>query len=830
MKIIYYFFALLTISTLLLSNTSEAVSDNGRAGSTGSPGETTCSSCHGGAGAGSATLTSDIPLSGFVPGGTYNISVTVSESGQSVFGLGVEALTTANANAGTLAISDAASTKLLSKAVSGVTRQNVVHQLNGGATANSKTFTFKWTAPAVAAGNVTFYYAGLAANGNGTDDAADHTYASSKVFTPQTISTPISATATATNVSCFGGTNGSATVTASGGTSYTYTWSNGQTSATATNLAAGTYTVTVTSGTQTATATTTVSQPTQLVSTISAPSPISCAAPTSTITAGASGGTAPYTYNWSTGATTSSISASMAGTYTVSITDAKGCTSSKSATVTGSCVVACPTFTAAPANVSIINSTCTSTCTVSAGSITAPTAACPTGSSLQYSVNGGAWTATLPTYTTTAQSIQTRCSCDSDATMNSTPSVAVVTAPAACTNLPSAPTLSIVNNVLPSLVGTITATGCGTGTVVEYAPAAAGPYTSVAPSYTTSPITVYARCNNTTTGCVSPSVSGTTAPVSANTVLTLNCPATITVTAAANATTAVANYTAPIGTSTCTTGSVVVTKTSGLASGSAFPIGMSTVCYTATDGCGNNKSCCFNVIVTNTTTPTNTAACNKIKIKDDDNSIEIDKLPRENNITTSIKITNTASGTIVFQCTNNCKIKKGTLKIKNISGGTYTVQVDLYQTIGGVQTLLCQKTKTVTVEQDDDDDDDDDHDIAMEDDDLEENVTVYENTDTQETNRANIKNNVLATKNSFGLYPNPAFDIVNIDVTAFKGQTVTINIFNQVGQIVKTQVVQKATEQQVAITLQGIADGFYTVLLQSNKEVKSNKFVVSRGH
>ncbi len=49
------------------------------------------------------------------------------------------------------------------------------------------------------------------------------------------------------NVSCNGGANGSATVTASGGTSpYTYSWSNSQTTQTATGLSAGTYTVTVT--------------------------------------------------------------------------------------------------------------------------------------------------------------------------------------------------------------------------------------------------------------------------------------------------------------------------------------------------------------------------------------------------------------------------------------------------------------------------------------------------------------------------------------------------------------------------------------------------------
>ena len=57
---------------------------------------------------------------------------------------------------------------------------------------------------------------------------------------------------TITNVVCFGGENGSATVNATGGTpnssgeAYIYVWSNGQTGTTATNLSAGEYTVTVT--------------------------------------------------------------------------------------------------------------------------------------------------------------------------------------------------------------------------------------------------------------------------------------------------------------------------------------------------------------------------------------------------------------------------------------------------------------------------------------------------------------------------------------------------------------------------------------------------------
>jgi len=44
-----------------------------------------------------------------------------------------------------------------------------------------------------------------------------------------------------------------------------------------------------------------------------------------TVTANASGGVAPYAYLWSNGAATQSISASAAGTYSVAVTDSKGC-------------------------------------------------------------------------------------------------------------------------------------------------------------------------------------------------------------------------------------------------------------------------------------------------------------------------------------------------------------------------------------------------------------------------------------------------------------------------------------------------------------------------
>ena len=50
--------------------------------------------------------------------------------------------------------------------------------------------------------------------------------------------------------------------------------------------------------------------------------------------ASATGGTPPYNYAWSNAATTASITGVVAGTYTVTITDNKGCTSTSSATIT----------------------------------------------------------------------------------------------------------------------------------------------------------------------------------------------------------------------------------------------------------------------------------------------------------------------------------------------------------------------------------------------------------------------------------------------------------------------------------------------------------------
>ena len=147
----------------------------------------------------------------------------------------------------------------------------------------------------------------------------------------------ITITFSVTNVACNGGNNGALTATPTGGVApYTYLWSNGKTTATITGLTAGFYTVIVTdaSGAQ-ANDQKEVLQPQSLGSGAAQVQGQICMFQADGIAkAWAFGGVPPYSYNWSNGQTGVQISGLAFGTYSVTVTDANGCTSLNSTVVT----------------------------------------------------------------------------------------------------------------------------------------------------------------------------------------------------------------------------------------------------------------------------------------------------------------------------------------------------------------------------------------------------------------------------------------------------------------------------------------------------------------
>gem|GEM_PF-1608101 len=150
--------------------------------------------------------------------------------------------------------------------------------------------------------------------------------------------------ASVTNVTCYGNSTGSATVTVTGGTTnYNYQWSHNVSLnyPSASDLASGTYTITVTDANLcTSTSNVTITQPSAALSATILPASVtsvSCFGDnTGAATVSVSGGTASYSYTWSHNAGLNSASASsmVAGTYSVTVTDAELCTALAIVTIT----------------------------------------------------------------------------------------------------------------------------------------------------------------------------------------------------------------------------------------------------------------------------------------------------------------------------------------------------------------------------------------------------------------------------------------------------------------------------------------------------------------
>jgi hypothetical protein len=273
-----------------------------------------------GGGSGSGTGTSITGLAA----GTYTVTVTSGNGAGSskVFSVTIAA----NPSIGSLS---ATPTNILCNALTtgSITLANV--------TGGTPPFTFLWSD-----GATTQNRSGLAAGTYSVTatDASNCSVTSSSIVITQP--TAITITPTITNVNCFGNTSGAVSLVISGGTgTKSCLWNDGSTSQNRTGLLAGTYSVVVTDAnncTKTLSGIV-VSQPAAALSLSATSVNIACyGGSTGSINLTASGGTLPYSYNWGGGITSEDRSDLAAGTYSVTVTDASGCTAVLSKTITQS--------------------------------------------------------------------------------------------------------------------------------------------------------------------------------------------------------------------------------------------------------------------------------------------------------------------------------------------------------------------------------------------------------------------------------------------------------------------------------------------------------------
>lgn len=166
---------IIVVSILTLNRTANSLplySSGPPAGVSGDPasGNNNCTNCHSGPEAATQTgwITSDVPVTGYVPEETYTITATAERTGHNKFGFQISAQNTEGTFLGSLGNINT-ETKLNSGYIN--------HTAEGNAGEDTKTWTFNWTAPAGSSGSVNFYGSFLATNSSGSN-AGDTTFLS----------------------------------------------------------------------------------------------------------------------------------------------------------------------------------------------------------------------------------------------------------------------------------------------------------------------------------------------------------------------------------------------------------------------------------------------------------------------------------------------------------------------------------------------------------------------------------------------------------------------------------------------------------------------------
>jgi hypothetical protein len=275
----------------------------------------------------------DLTVSGGTSGYSYSWSNSASSEDLSGIGAGTYSVTVTDASSCTATVSVNVTEPTALTATATATDANCNGESNGSVdltvSGGTTSYSFLWSTNATTED--------ISSVGTGTYSVTITDANNCTVTANATVSEPSSFTftTTVTDNTCNGGTSGAIDLTVSGGTStYTYSWSNSTSSEDLSGVGAGTYSVTVTdSHSCTTTTSAAITEPDAIQITSAVTDALCNGGSNGAIDVTTSGGTAGYTYTWSTTDNSEDISSLAAGDYSLSVTDNNSCTATFTITV-----------------------------------------------------------------------------------------------------------------------------------------------------------------------------------------------------------------------------------------------------------------------------------------------------------------------------------------------------------------------------------------------------------------------------------------------------------------------------------------------------------------
>ncbi|MEZ5043203.1 MAG: HYR domain-containing protein [Saprospiraceae bacterium] len=328
----------------------------------------------------------------------------------------------------------------------------------------------------------------------------------------------------------------------------------------------------------------------------------------------------------------------------------------------------------------------------------------------------------------------------------------------------------------------------------------------------------------------------------------ISCPAAIVVTAAPNAANAIVNYTAPVGTDNCS--GVSTSQTAGLGSGSSFPIGTTTETFTVTDAATNTAPCSFTVTVNAANVgPTiqsfvlvDAATDQDIIILTDGAKLVLGDLP--NTYLNIYATTNPLpTGSVVLNISGALSIGRtenvapyallgdngGNFNGETFGLGLYTLTAQAFTGSGGsgnAGPALSISFEIVATNNGA---------LVSNSTNIESITQVLDHSSSDKDQSGNrlpaISQSQIRSGKDILLYPNPANELLNIDLSALAGKSANLLIFNQMGQVVWLKEIEEIGYDPLQITLTNSAfsDGVFLLQVKTaDDQLIIRRFLVNR--